>query len=216
MSSFDKTFLGAAIVLFIALAIIGIFGNIASNRAYDKAVGSYRTIADEGGGSGGGGYIPLSLADYPEPFLLDGYPNNIAFVVGDDAPSLDLLTITDIASKLATELAPGEGLPQVLLASELPNPEDFNIITVGDPCTNSLVAHEFGMPYPTCGEDMGLVQGEGVIEFRDNGDNYMLIVSGYDPIDRRRVGRVFYNYEIFYLHGASGTVTGMDIKIGLW
>jgi len=104
--------------------------------------------------------------------------------------------------------------PTPITASELTNPTSFNIISVGGPCVNSVTADLLGVTYPACGSAQSAVpENKAIIEMKANGNNWAMIVAGWNAMDTRRAGVVLANYESFSLTGTSATVTGTDLTV---
>jgi len=76
-----------------------------------------------------------------------------------------------------------------LLDSDVSDPTDWNIITVGGPCANTISADLF----VTC-DAWSYGPGEAVIEMVDNGDNVALMVAGTDAKDTRRAAKELADY----------------------
>ncbi len=76
----------------------------------------------------------------------------------------------------------GEIIPEPILASELVNREDYNIIFVGGPCANPLV--EDYEEFPKC-STWNLKPGEALIKLAKNGKNIAMLVAGTTVEDTR-------------------------------
>ena len=71
-----------------------------------------------------------------------------------------------------------------LLDSDVSDPTDWNIITVGGPCANTVSADLF----VTC-DAWPYGPGEAVIQMVENGDNVALMVAGHEGQDTRRAAK---------------------------
>ena len=102
-----------------------------------------------------------------------------------------------------------------LLASQVSDVTAANVLSVGGSCVNEVTAELLGLPYPSCGEASGLMEGEGVIKLVDNGDNVAVIVAGWDAEDTTRATRVLSDWETWQdankLVGEEVTVTGTSL-----
>ncbi len=164
--------------------------------------------------------LPLStqsLETYPEPFLVNGVGNKIALVIGDSA-GLDTIAITDIALGLGEEVLSTQRstIPSVSLSREINDLTNFNAILAGGPCVNKHTADLMNLPYPSCGINSGIVKNTARIEIKKNGNNYALIVAGYDLEDTRRAGLLMKNFRDFSdkFEGKSKVVvTGKSLKL---
>jgi hypothetical protein len=88
-----------------------------------------------------------------------------------------------------------------LIDDEITNPADYNLILVGGPCANSVVADLF----MAC-EDWSYGAGEAVVKIIENGDNVAMLVAGTDADDTRRASKVLKNYEDNELTGSEMVV----------
>ncbi len=97
--------------------------------------------------------------------------------------------------------------PRTLLDSEVSDPTDYNVVAVGGPCANDVVARIAG--FPTCDSYRSMYKdGEAIIQLAENGENVALLVAGYNAIDTRKAGKVLANWEDYDLSGAKVKVTG--------
>jgi len=135
--------------------------------------------------------LPADLVSYPEFFIGKDGKFNGFIVVGDEAPSSDIMAATDISAGLR-DYSPGP----VLLASEVGTKvsENDNFIIVGREANKILVSENLIKLEP-------LKEGEGLIQvFRDR--NYFIVsVTGYSDVDTRNAAKVLSNWEQFGLRG---------------
>jgi hypothetical protein len=97
--------------------------------------------------------------------------------------------------------------PRTLLDTEVTNPSDYNLILVGGPCANDVVADVAG--FPTCeGYREMYKSGESIIQMANNGANVALLVAGYDAVDTRKAGKVLANSADYSLSGSKVVVRG--------
>ena len=82
----------------------------------------------------------------------------------------------------------GDIVQEPMLASELINKQDYNIIFVGGPCANPLI--EEYKEFPKCSA-WNLAQGEAIIKLTKNGMNTALLVAGTTAEDTRMATQFF-------------------------
>ena len=142
--------------------------------------------------------LSQSLDSYPDPFLVNGRGIKLALVIGDNA-GLDSIGATDTALGLGKVVHSSykDTLPSISLASEIEDLTAWNAILVGGPCVNKHTATAMGLNYPACGVNSGIEKNTAIIEIKENGDNYLLIVAGHELEDTKRAGRVLKNYKDF-------------------
>ncbi|MBW2976280.1 hypothetical protein KY347_02430 [Candidatus Woesearchaeota archaeon] len=145
--------------------------------------------------------VKKDLSDFPEMFIKKGSLNSL-IVVGDEAPSSDVIAQTNLALFFGKYLEkPVSGYTK--LASEVAT-LDQNLILIGSACHNQLSSKIMGEPEPC---DKGLEEGEAVIRlFEDNANVYGVIMSGSDKGIQEAVN-VLTNYEDYSLSGEKFVVT---------
>lgn len=166
------------------------------------------------------------LADYPAPFVT-GCEFDGGIVVGDNAPSSDMMAAVDISTTLAvsgtgTEIANGGGssgtevckvsIPSALLASEVRSVSAQNLISVGNPCDNDVTAEIMGMSNsePDC--LAGFEEGKAMIKaYEGSTGKVALVVAGYSAMDTRMAARVLKEYEDYYLRGSEVEIVGTSL-----
>lgn len=85
------------------------------------------------------------------------------------------------------------------LASEITDARSQNLLLVGGPCANTLVAELKNNPADCTA---GYEAGKGLIELIDTGNgNFALIVAGYSAVDTRTATTVLANYGDYILSG---------------
>ena len=134
------------------------------------------------------------LSDFPDMFIEDGKLNAL-IVVGNDAPSSDVIAQTNLALFFTSYLGkPVTGYSK--LASEVDNLEQ-NLILIGSPCNNDISLEI--LDAETCNE--GLEQGEAIIKLVEGDENsYLMVMSGSDK-GVREAANVLANYEDYNLNG---------------
>ena len=76
--------------------------------------------------------------------------------------------------------------PMLLEADEVTAKEEQNLILVGGPAINELTADFLGLTFPAYGEASGLVSGEAAVALKANGDNWAMLVYGWEADDTSR------------------------------
>ena len=85
------------------------------------------------------------------------------------------------STTVSSETTSAAVTPETALASEVTNPEDYNLFVFGNPCNNDLVEDIFGY---TC-TGWSLAEGESNLEVVENGDNYAVLIAGTTDDDTR-------------------------------
>ena len=93
------------------------------------------------------------------------------------------------------------------IANRLIDLDSTNVISVGGPCVNSITAEIMGLDYPSCGEESGLSEGEGIIKLYENGDKVALVVAGWEAEDTIRATRTLINPRAHEDSGSAVKVT---------
>src|SRR3989344_3567844 len=102
-----------------------------------------------------------------------------------------------------------------MLDTELSDMAGKNVLSIGGPAINQISAQLMGLPFPSYGADSGISENEAVIELMATGDNYAMVVAGYEAEDTRRAGIVLKNYMDFAdkLVGTSVAVKGTSLEV---
>lgn len=85
--------------------------------------------------------------------------------------------------------------PSGMLDIQITNPEQYNLILIGRPSENKLVAQFLGVNYPTDNSQIGLKEGEAKIILRKNGDKVAVLVFGYDGRNTQRAAQILKDYQ---------------------
>lgn len=145
-----------------------------------------------------------TLKEFPY-FLSENGVFNGYIIVGDNAPASDVIAATDIATGMQTA-GVNISTNTTKLASEIPN-LDKNAILIGRAYDNPLI-------YP--GEVPGLAAGEGYLGLQKQNGLYRLVVSGVQPVDIRKAGRILSEHckdpSKYDLHGKKVIVTGTSLE----
>jgi len=139
----------------------------------------------------------LDLVNYPELFVKDGKFNGYV-VLGDKASPSDVLAASEIIQSLKEHYDGGIEVGTAKLASEITNPQKTNLITIGNPCVNSVTTELMGNPL-NCAEV--LTRGKGLLMLQSNEGYVQLIVAGYSDQDTSYAADVLANWKQHDLHG---------------
>ncbi len=88
----------------------------------------------------------------------------------------------------------------VKLDTELSSVTSKNIVAVGGPCANSVVAELMGNP-ADCASALGIESGQALIKLFENGDYVALVVAGQDAMDTRLAAQIMSNWDDYALSG---------------
>jgi hypothetical protein len=126
-----------------------------------------------------------TLSDYPYIFADDGKFDAI-YVVGEEAPALDVVSATTISTALARypNLTVVVGTSRI--DSEIPNIVYRNAIVIGSPCENKAAAILEGNPTPCYANLSG---GIGYIKLFEQNNRTQLLITGLDAKDRQAAAK---------------------------
>jgi len=148
-------------------------------------------------------YQCSDFSKFPDDFYEDGIFNGY-FVVGENASTLDNLSTIDILTSMPYNI-----VDATKLDSEIADLSATNIISIGNPCNNSVTAELLGNPID-CSQ--GFYPGQGkIITLQHKGnDNLALIVAGYSGSDIRLTAKVIAKRveELKEIGGCEITVEG--------
>ena len=142
----------------------------------------------------------ISLDHYPFPFVKNNNYNSLYIVLPNSYTLDEYQAANDVANglKLAMPLP-----PEIVTESSLPEGTN-NLILVGDPCTNSLIAY-----YTEISDcSLGLSEGEGLLQLINNERSSVLVVLGYDLTYIKKAAKVLSNYNSYALKGSKVVVSG--------
>ncbi len=136
-----------------------------------------------------------TLYDYPS-FLDDPI-----IVVGDDAPSIDVITATVISTYLITHDVTAE----TKLASEITDFTSDDLILIGSPCENNAIAELLHYDSDSCS---GVVteMNNAVIKLLVFDSNEVIIITGYDNSDTKDASAMLTSDGTYNLNGAEESV----------
>lgn len=149
---------------------------------------------------------PLDFSNYPHMLIRDG-KILATFVVGADAPASDTLAAVDVSTgvQLVAKDVQEDVIPVIKLDTEISNPLNRNIVSIGNPCNNKVSDILLGTPY-TCLK--GFTDGEGIIRLHNFNNYVQILIAGYSDQDTRKAAKVLANWREYDLSGKELRVTG--------
>ncbi len=123
----------------------------------------------------------IDISDYPHMFV-SGTTFQPTYVIGDEAPSLDVVSATIISTAIAQYPQYDVKIGTSKIASEIINIKKINAIVIGNPCINSAAAELEGNP-TFCYQ--GLEGGRGYVKIFSNNGKYQLLITGISAEDRK-------------------------------
>jgi len=156
--------------------------------------------------------IAYDLTDYPEPFIKDG-KYDVIIVVGETAPTADVLAAVDIATSLKQAIG-DTGPVETKLDSEITSLAQ-NIISVGSPCANKISAKIIGSSTADC--NIVPEPAQAILKIYEQEGYAQLIVSGYADREIRAAAKVLANYNNYALEGKEMCIDSntLSVKPGL-
>ena len=106
---------------------------------------------------------------------------------------------SETSTNVVTTIVP-ISISAVKLDTEVSSVTNNNIVAVGGPCANSVVAELMGNP-ADCGTALGIESGQALIKLFENGDYVALVVAGQDAMDTRLAAQIVSNWEDYDLSG---------------
>ena len=105
-----------------------------------------------------------------------------------------------------------------MLDTEVTDSSMYNVITVGGPAVNMVSAELLGLEYPAVGADSGIPEGKAILELMANGDNWALVVAGWEAENTLAAASLLENYLDYDFGGSSavtveGTVAAASVAI---
>ncbi len=143
----------------------------------------------------------IDLDNYPKLFVKNGQFNG-HIVVGDSAPASDVVAAVDIATSIKKYLEDEDyhniGIGTAKLSSEISDPLNMNLISVGSLCDNPVSAQLMGNPY-ICTKYFE--KGDGLIKLYSYNGYVQLLVTGYSDKETRVAAKTLANWEQNDLEG---------------
>ena len=109
-----------------------------------------------------------------------------------DDPPIVTIQLPGVQAEALVYVTAGTGASSAAAALEVVEAADVadvaaqNVIAVGGSCINSVTADFLGLTFPACVDDSGLSADEGVVSLVENGDNWALLVYGWEEADTAR------------------------------
>jgi hypothetical protein len=139
-----------------------------------------------------GACVGTGLENYPSMYIDNGEFIGVA-VIGDAANANDVVAAQDILGGMGANIPVGS----VKLASEISDPYEYDLISIGGACVNAVTAEMMGNP-SDCFE--GLYPGYGTIGMNNEGNGKtQMVVMGMSDADTRRAANVLANYDNYFL-----------------
>ncbi len=125
------------------------------------------------------------LSDWPTFFVSAG-KFSAKYVVGEEAPSLDVISATIISTSLARFENVTTEVGTSTLDTEIVDIRKYNAIVVGNPCENRAAAQLLNNPEP-CFKD--LAGSVGYIKLFESNGRVQLLITGLDEKDRHAAAK---------------------------
>lgn len=149
----------------------------------------------------------ITLFDYPK-FLQNG----TLLVVGNDAPSTDVITATIIATYLVTQGVSTE----TKLAGEVSDYDSTDMILIGNPCDNAAIANLLHYSSRNCA-DVVKEQNNAVIKLLVQDKNEIIIITGHDTGDTKDASEMLTDSSSNYnLNGAEEWINLANNEINVY
>ncbi len=133
--------------------------------------------------------IPLvsasTISDWPKFFVHSG-KFQAKYVIGDEAPALDVVSATVISTSLAKFQNVTTEVGTSTLDSEISNISIHDAIVIGSPCENKAAFELMGSPEP-CYKDLG--GSVGYIKLYQRSGKTQLLITGLDAKDRNSAAK---------------------------
>ncbi len=134
----------------------------------------------------------VTIADWPQFFVKSG-KFNAKYVVGEEAPALDVVSATIISTSLAKFENVTTDVGTSTLDSEITNVSMFNAIVIGSPCENKAAFQLMGSPEP-CYKNLG--GSVGYIKLYENNGRVQVLITGLDEKDRSAAAKYLANKDL--------------------
>lgn len=127
----------------------------------------------------------VTLSEYPYFFVNEGTFEAI-YVVGEEAPALDVVSATAISTALARYPNVSTAVGTSRVDSEIPNIVYRNAIVIGSPCENKAAAILEGNPSPCYANLSG---GIGYLKLFEQNGKKQLLITGLTDKDRNAAAK---------------------------
>lgn len=126
-----------------------------------------------------------TLADYPK-FFVEGDRFKAIYVIGEEAPALDVVSATVISTALVKYPNVTTEIGTSRIDSEIADITTKNAIVIGSPCDNTAAAKLEGNPVP-CYKNLG--GSAGYIKLFENNGKVQLLITGLTAQDRHQAAK---------------------------
>ncbi|MBS3168623.1 hypothetical protein J4216_05845 [Candidatus Woesearchaeota archaeon] len=168
----------------VAIIVIGLFISILFLATFGSIYTGYTILEQK----------DITLGDYPFPFIKNNIPNQLLIVIPDDYTFQEY----DAAIKISESLNINTQLSSNIIPVSRSPKEEYNLILIGDTCTNKLIAKELKT------NNCNLVSESGYLELINKKRTSTLIVSG----DIEKASTVLANYKFYPLRKNQITISG--------
>jgi len=122
-----------------------------------------------------------TISEWPHFFVNEGVFSAV-YVVGAEAPSLDVVSATMISSGLSNFENVTTEVGTSKLDSEVNDITKMDAVVIGSPCENKAADQLLGSPSPC---DKGLNGSTGYIQLFENNNKVQLLITGLTAEDRK-------------------------------
>ncbi len=126
-----------------------------------------------------------TIADWPKFFVHSG-KFTAKYVVGEEAPALDVVSATVISTSLAKFENVTTEIGTSTLDTEISNISIHDAVIIGSPCENKAAFQLMGSPDP-CYKDLG--GSVGYIKLYQRNGRTQLLITGLDEKDRNAAAK---------------------------
>ncbi len=126
-----------------------------------------------------------TISDYPSFFVQDSKFKAL-YVIGEESPSLDVVSATVISAALAKYPNVTTEIGTSRIDSEIADIKKENAIVIGSPCENKAAAQLEGNPVPC---DKNLIGSTGYLKLYENNGKTQLLITGISAEDRHQAAK---------------------------
>jgi len=138
----------------------------------------------------------IELSDWPD-FFVSNNKFSAKYVVGEESPSMDVVSATIISTSLAQFESLTTEVGTSKIDSEISDIRDHDAIVIGNPCENSAALQLLGNPNP-CYKD--LAGSVGYIKVFEHGSKVQILITGLNEKDRRAAAKFLADNKISGVH----------------
>ncbi len=126
-----------------------------------------------------------TIADWPSFYVKNG-KFNAMYIIGEEAPSLDVVSGTIISTSLAKFENVTTEIGTSAIDTEVADVTKKDAIVIGSPCENKAAAQLLGNPEP-CNNELG--GSFGYIKLFENNGKVQLLITGLNEKDRHSAAK---------------------------